>query len=90
MSGETDKAMTLRITQEQHDKLSTIAKVEGISIVECIRTAIDRYLTSRRHQLEPTGVQGMRRCGVCREVEPDVSVDVCPKPGRGSREPLVG
>ena len=76
MSGETYKAMTLRITQEQHDKLSMIAKVEGISIVECIRTAIDRYLTSRQHQLEPIGVQGMRRCGVCREIEP--AVVCCP------------
>ncbi|MEN6544510.1 MAG: hypothetical protein ABFE07_00540 [Armatimonadia bacterium] len=83
MSGETDKAMTLRITQEQHDKLSTIAKVEGISIVECIRVAIDRYLTSRRHQLEPMGMQGMRRCAVCREIEPDVNAGVCPKDGEG-------
>lgn len=72
---DREKAMTLRLTQDLHNKLSTVAKIDGVPIVECIRKAIDHYLTSRRHQLEPIGVQGMRRCGVCREIEPNT--DVC-------------
>jgi len=42
------KTMTLRLSDEQAQKLETLARVEGIPVSEAVRDAIDRRIEARR------------------------------------------
>ncbi len=42
------KAMTLRLTAEQADALEMVAEVDGVSMSEAVRDAIERHIDSRR------------------------------------------
>lgn len=42
------KTMTLRLSDEQAEKLETLARVEGIPVSEAVREAIDQRIDSRR------------------------------------------
>lgn len=75
----SDHAMTLRITAEQHDRLKTLAHQQDTSITEIVRTAIEQHLTTTRHIPKPTGHNGMRYCGRCKEIEPDMNTICTPE-----------
>ncbi len=45
---ETQKAMTLRLTAEQAEALEFIAEVDGVSVSEAVRDAIESHIESRR------------------------------------------
>lgn len=42
------KPMTLRLTEEQHAELATVARADGTSIAEAARGAIDEHIAARR------------------------------------------
>lgn len=42
------KTMTLRLSDEQAEKLETLARVEGIPVSEAVRDAIDQRIEARR------------------------------------------
>lgn len=42
------KTMTLRLGDEQAEKLETLARVEGIPVSEAVRDAIDQRIEARR------------------------------------------
>lgn len=42
------KTMTLRLSDEQAEKLETLARVEGIPVSEAVRDAIDERIEARR------------------------------------------
>ncbi len=42
------KAMTLRLTAEQADALEMVAEVDGVSMSEAVRDAIERHIDNRR------------------------------------------
>ncbi|MGN7133403.1 toxin-antitoxin system HicB family antitoxin [Rhodococcoides corynebacterioides] len=73
MSAAT-KAMTLRLTTEQHTKIAAAARVLGISVQQFVSDAIDQRLTSLRHEYRPTGSNGMRYCVKCNQTEADPNV----------------
>lgn len=45
---DTQKAMTLRLTAEQADALEMVAEVDGVSMSEAVRDAIDCHIDNRR------------------------------------------
>ena len=45
---DTHKAMTLRLSAEQADALEMVAEVDGVSMSEAVRDAIERHIDSRR------------------------------------------
>ena len=45
---ETPKAMTLRLPTEQAEALEFVAEVDGVSVSEAIRDAIENHIESRR------------------------------------------
>jgi hypothetical protein len=47
MRDET-KAMTLRLAKAQADELETVARVDGVSVAEAVRSAIDAHISARR------------------------------------------
>ncbi len=42
------KAMTLRLPAEQAEALEFIAEIDGVSVSEAVRSAIDSHIESRR------------------------------------------
>jgi Arc/MetJ-type ribon-helix-helix transcriptional regulator len=48
----TDKAMTLRLPDEQARELEMVATADGVSVAEAIRTAIEAHIEARRHDAE--------------------------------------
>ena len=42
------KTMTLRLSNEQAEKLETLARVEGVPVSEAVRQAIDERIEARR------------------------------------------
>lgn len=42
------KAMTLRLSRETARELEATAQVDGVSVAEAVRTAIDAHIQSRR------------------------------------------
>ena len=42
------KTMTLRLSDEQAEKLETLARVEGIPVSAAVRDAIDQRIDARR------------------------------------------
>jgi hypothetical protein len=42
------KTMTLRLTDEQSADLEAMARVDGVSVSEAVRVAIDERIASRR------------------------------------------
>jgi predicted transcriptional regulator len=49
------KTMTLRLSDEQAEKLETLARVEGIPVSEAVRDAIDERIEARRKDKEFQG-----------------------------------
>lgn len=45
---DTQKAMTLRLPAEQAEALELIAEVDGVSVSEAVRDAIESHIESRR------------------------------------------
>lgn len=45
---ETQKAMTLRLDAEQAEALEYIAAVDGVSVSEAVRDAIESHIETRR------------------------------------------
>ena len=45
---ETPKAMTLRLPADQAEALELVAEVDGVSVSEAVRDAIDSHIESRR------------------------------------------
>ena len=45
---DTQKAMTLRLPAEQADALELVAQVDGVSVSQAVRDAIDSHIDSRR------------------------------------------
>lgn len=45
---EDTKAMTLRLDNETAKDLETTAKVDGVSVAEAVREAIDSHIENRR------------------------------------------
>ena len=45
---ETQKAMTLRLPVEQAEALELIAEVDGVSMSEAVRDAIESHIETRR------------------------------------------
>lgn len=45
---ETDKAMTLRLPASLHQEAEWVAKVEGVSVSELVRTAVRDHIVERR------------------------------------------
>lgn len=48
----TNKAMTLRVGQEQAEELEAVARVDGVPISEAIRDAITKHIEERRNDPE--------------------------------------
>jgi hypothetical protein len=46
--GDTQKAMTLRLPAEQAEALEFVAEIDGVSVSEAIRDAIESHIQSRR------------------------------------------
>lgn len=65
------KAMTLRLTVDQHTKLKMAAETMGVSVQHFVSDAIDIRLASLRHSYKPTGSNGMRYCERCNQTEAD-------------------
>ena len=42
-----NKAMTLRLPAEQAEALEKVAEVDGVSVTEAIREAIDQHISTR-------------------------------------------
>ena len=42
-----NKAMTLRLPAEQAEALEKVAEVDGVSVTEAIREAIDQHIATR-------------------------------------------
>ncbi len=42
------KPMTLRLTDEQHEQLEAVARVEGVPLSEVVRRAISEHIAARR------------------------------------------
>jgi hypothetical protein len=47
-----NKAMTLRVEEEQAEQLEAVARVDGVPISEAIRDAIARHIDERRNDAE--------------------------------------
>ena len=45
---DTQKAMTLRLPAEQADALEMVAEVDGVSMSEAVRDAIESHIDNRR------------------------------------------
>lgn len=45
---DTQKAMTLRLPADQADALEMVAQVDGVSVSQAVRDAIDSHIDSRR------------------------------------------
>lgn len=45
---DTQKAMTLRLPAEQADALELVAQVDGVSVSQAVRDAIESHIDSRR------------------------------------------
>ena len=50
MSTVSDVAMTLRLTDEEHDALRVRAALDGISMQEAVRRAVREYVTRADHR----------------------------------------
>jgi predicted DNA-binding protein len=46
------KTMTLRLTDEQAATLDLVARADGQTVTEAVRTAIDAHIAERRHDKE--------------------------------------
>ena len=44
----TQRAMTLRLSAEQADALELVAEVDGVSMSEAVRDAIESHIENRR------------------------------------------
>ena len=44
----TQRAMTLRLPEEQADALEIVAEVDGVSMSEAVREAIEEHIDNRR------------------------------------------
>ena len=42
------KSMTLRLDDERAASLTLVARIDGVSVTECVRLAIDAYARARR------------------------------------------
>lgn len=45
---DTPKAMTLRLPADQADALELVAEVDGVSVSEAVRDAIESHIETRR------------------------------------------
>ncbi len=45
---DTPKAMTLRLPPDQAEALEVVAEVDGVSVSEAVRDAIENHIESRR------------------------------------------
>ena len=45
---DTQKAMTLRLPADQADALELVAQVDGVSVSQAVRDAIESHIDSRR------------------------------------------
>ncbi len=45
---DTPKAMTLRLPADQAEALEVVAEVDGVSVSEAVRDAIENHIESRR------------------------------------------
>lgn len=45
---DTQRAMTLRLPTEQADALELVAEVDGVSMSEAVRDAIESHIENRR------------------------------------------
>ena len=45
---DTHRAMTLRLLAEQADALEMVAEVDGVSMSEAVRDAIENHIDNRR------------------------------------------
>ena len=45
---DTPKAMTLRLPSDQADALELVADVDGVSVSEAVRDAIESHIENRR------------------------------------------
>jgi hypothetical protein len=46
------RAMSLRLREEQADELAAVARVDGTSISDAVREAIDKHIAKRRSDPE--------------------------------------
>jgi len=44
---EPNKAMSLRLEDELHKELAAVAKVEGVTISEVVRDAVEKHIATR-------------------------------------------
>ena len=82
------KAMTLRLTVDQHTKLKMAAETMGVSVQQFVSDAIDCRLAYMQHEYQPTGSNGMRYCTKCMEVEADPD-ELCPNEPTGKHQHKV-
>lgn len=45
---ENEKAMTLRMSAQQHQEAEVVARAEGVSVNELVRTALSEHIAARR------------------------------------------
>ena len=48
MPKDETKAMTVRLPREQARELAKVAEVDGMTVADAIRTAIDEHIEARR------------------------------------------
>jgi len=48
ISTPTNKAFTIRLSEEQAEELSVIANVDGMATAEAVRRAVQAYIDERR------------------------------------------
>jgi predicted transcriptional regulator len=44
------KALTVRLPVDLHDDLTLVAEVDGMSVADVVRMALDQYIDKRREQ----------------------------------------
>ncbi len=49
---EDTRAMTLRLPATQAKELETVAQVDGVSVAEAVRSAIEEHIAARRRDEE--------------------------------------
>ena len=48
MGANEAKAMTLRLAQQQARDLEAVAEIDGVSVTDAVRSAIDAHIATRR------------------------------------------
>jgi hypothetical protein len=61
------KTLAIRLEEDVHAQLSVIAQLQGITITEAIRTAIESYLEAKRSDPELTAQADEVLAGIDRE-----------------------